>query len=438
MVQLINTLELDDMSDEILEIIGYTRNYADEMRETLGDAITDLGNILSTYNPSVDVIDTTIPSMGRPTFPLRPTFGPLELDHNWPSSYVPDPVFQEYGLLDFDFVAPEPPAEIQASFDFTPKNYTSEMWQTLFSRVHGAILNGSYGITDAVHSAMVAQEQEARRRNQDRTFSEVLAAAGAMGFNLPGGHTVAFLSEFGAEMLANDQSALNTITIKCFEIANANQQFYTTTSVELEKVLRGTFDEAEKISLEAAKAAGDYLTRFYAENVKLYLSKWEGIKIKMESLKTKVDAVSSRNESETKVFISRAQVIESQVRAISEKNRGLVDTRKGEIDVYATEVEATKSEYLALIEEVKVHQQAIKMAIDRSVDEAKLKLSAFESKAKLAEAIAMGIANIASQGVASALGAINTNLGNSYQGQESKSQKQTQFVTLTAQDINPV
>jgi len=437
MVQLINDLVLDDMSDEILETIDYTRTYADEMRTTLGDAIEALGEIVGTYNVSVDVIDSTIPSIDRPSFPARPSFLPLELDSNWPSTYIPDPAFQEYGLLDFDFVAPTPPAEIDSNLNFTPQAYTSEMWQTLFARVHGAILNGSYGITDAVHAAMVSQEQEARRRNQARSFREGLAATGAMGFNFPGGHHAAFMSEFGSEVLFADQNALNTITIKCFEIANENQKFYTTAAIDLEKIIRATFDEAEKISLEAAKAASDYLSRFFSENVKLYLGKWEGFKIKMESLKAKIEAIATRNESETKIFISRAQVIESQVKAISEKNKGMVDARAGEIQVYATEVGAVKDEYVALIEEVKVHQAAIKMEIDRSISEEQMKLSAFENKAKLASTIATAVANIASQGVASALGAINTSMSNSYSGSESKSQRQTQLISLTAEDIAP-
>ena len=45
MVQLINDLVLDDMSDEILETITYTRAYADEMRINLGDAIEDIETI---------------------------------------------------------------------------------------------------------------------------------------------------------------------------------------------------------------------------------------------------------------------------------------------------------------------------------------------------------------------------------------------------------
>jgi len=437
MVQIINDLILDDSSEEILDIIAYTREYADEMRGTLGTAVENLSAIVSTYDPGIDDIDSTIPSIDGPSFPPRPSFLPLELDNSWPSGYVPEPVFQEFGLLDFDFVTPTLPEEVSSNLNFVQKNYTSEMWQTLFSEVHGRVLNGSYGITDAVHSAMVSQEQEARRRNQNRSFREGLAAVGASGFNLPGGHQAAFMSEFGAEVLFADQSALNNITIKCFEIANENQKFYATAAIDLEKILRATFDEAEKISLEAAKAASDYLSRFYAENIKLYLAKWDGIRFKMESLKIKVDSIVSKNDNETKIFIARAQLIESRVKAVSEKNQNIIDVRTGEIQIYSTEISAVKEEYVALIEEVKVHQEAIKMEIEQAVAIEQMKLSAFESKTKLAEAVAMGVANIASQGVASALGAINTQLTNTYSGSEQKQQRQTQLIQLTAEDIAP-
>ena len=73
-----------------------------------------------------------------------------------------------------------------------------------------------------------------------------------------------------------------------------------------------------------------------------------------------------------------------------------------------------------MVEEVKVKQENVRLEITKAIEQEKLNLQAFSEKASLAKDVALGVANIASQGVASALGAINTSLGNSYTGSESR------------------
>ena len=229
-----------------------------------------------------------------------------------------------------------------------------------------------------------------------------------------------FLSEFQGEVLQRDQDALNNITAKDFDIAAEREKFFIGSGADLEKMVRGTFDAAEDRGLDAAKAAKEYVARFFSENVKLFVAKWDGVKARLEALKAKIEAIAARNDSETKMFLGRAQVLESKIKSITEKNRGKVDVRKGEGEIYGIEVGAVRDEYIALVEEVKTNQAAVKIEIDRELKIEELKLTAFSDKTKIAEAVAIGIANIGSQGVASALGAINTSLSNGYSGHESR------------------
>lgn len=410
------------MYQNINETIDYTRAYADEMRTSLSASIEELGNILENYNPDIADIDTTVPDVEKPVFPARPDFGDLGLDDNWPTDFPVDPTFMDYGDIDFEFVAPDPPAEIDGNFNWTGREYTSDMWFALFSKVHNDILNGGTGLSDEVHAAIVAREREARRVNQEREYRRALDAVGARGFNLPAGQIAAIQAETMREMMARDQDALNNLLIKDFDMATENTRFAITTGAELEKMLRTAFDAAEQRGFEAAKAAKDYLIAVYSENVKLYLAKWEGIKTMMEALKAKIDGIARYNDGLAKVFLVRAEVLNTRVKAIAEKNLALIEARKGEVDVYTAEVEAVSKEYASLVEEVKTKMEGVRLQVTSAIEESKLQLEAYTSKANLSERVSEAIANISAQAIASALGAINTSMSHSYSGSESKSE----------------
>lgn len=411
---------LNDMEDQILATIAYTREYADSMKAELMTGITNLNDVVGTYNPVVAPVDTTVPPINGPGFPTKPTFGDIDLNTNWPEYINESPNLENYGVLDFGFTEPVAPAEASTNFDYSEDTYTSEMWTALFAKVHGDILSGGTGLTDTVHAVIVAREQETRRSNQDREFRKALNAVGAQGWNLASGAAAGLLAEFSGEVMKRDQDALNNITVKDFDLATANTNFAITTGVELEKALRSTFDEAKKRGLEALKAAKEYVTAAIEANVKIYLGKWEGVRAKLEALKNKVDAISSKNEGEVKVILSKAEIYKTRVQAIAAENSGKVEARKGEIDVYGTEVEAISKQYSALVEEAKLKMEGTRIEITKVIETEKLKLQAFSDKAGLAKDVALGVANISSQGVASALGAINTSLSNTYSGSESR------------------
>lgn len=412
----------NSMYSQIVDTIDYTRAYADDMRDRLAQAIEDLGDILENFDPQIPDFDTDLPDIDRPSLPQRPSFGELELDDNWPDDFPVDPVLMEIGNLDFDYVAPEPPAEIDPNFSWSPDQYTSDMWFALFSKVHGDIINGGNGLPHDVYQAILAREREARRVAQDREYRRSLDAVGARGFNLPGGMVAAIQLETMREMMAKDQDAINNIAIKDFDLAVENMRFAITTGVELEKILRMTYDSLQKLNFEAAKAAKDYLIAVYSENVKAYLAKWEGIKTRMEALKAKVDAIVSYNDGLVKTYLGKAEVFNARINAIVEKNKALVEERKAEVALYTAEVDAVSKEYALLIEEVKARMEAMRLEISAAIDEAKINLEAYTSKAQLSERISEAIAQISAQAIASALGAINTSMSHGYSGHESLSE----------------
>ena len=408
------TVETSSMRDEITDTIVYTREYADQMRETLTDGINNLNDVIGTYDPKIGSVDVNLPALDPPSFPDKPTFPPRDLDTNWPANIPTEPTYKDYGNIDFEFVAPTPPDEIDGNFSWSPDDYTSDMWAALFAKVNGDIINGGTGLTDSVHAVIVAREKETRRANQDNEYQNALDGVGSRGFDLPSGQIAALQRDIATEIISKDQDSLNNITIKDFDLATENTRFAITTGVELEKVLRSTFEEAQKRSFESAKAAKDFLVTVYNANIQAYIAQYEGVKIRLDSLKTKVDAISEYNKGITEVYLGKASVYESQIKAITEKNKGMVDARKGEVEVYSTEVQAVSTEYMALVEDLKVRLESSRLEIDTTVKESELNLQAYTDKASLTERVAEAVSNISAQAIASALGAINTSLGNTY------------------------
>lgn len=415
-----NQISLDDMSDTIAANVAKTWTMVDNIFGQLDSSILNLKEVVGEYKSKLNKLDSAFKTIDKPQFPTKPNFAQLILDSSYPDGYIPDPTYKNLGNLDFALVAPTPPEERSSGFSWLPGTYNEGDWVAVASMVHNKILTGTYGLSEAAHSALVSMEQETRRRNQEREFRSGLDAVGAMGFNLPGGHISAFISDFQGEVLKRDQDALNNITAKSFDIANDREKFFIGTALDAQKMLRDFFDKVETRGLEAAKSAAEYLWRFFGENIKLFLGKYEGEKLRLEGLKVRVEAITAANKNETEKFVGRAQVLESRYRAISEKNRGLVDARKGEVETYSIEVAAIKDEYVALIEELRVNNDAVAKRIDREIAAENIDLTAFVERAKMLQAIGMGVSQIWSQGLASTIGALNWTMSNSYSGQESK------------------
>ncbi len=80
-----NVVGLDDMYQQIDATIDYTRTYADEMRTSLSNAVTDLQAVVGSYNPQIEDVDTSLDPIDRPIFPAKPNLPEYEstcvLDH---------------------------------------------------------------------------------------------------------------------------------------------------------------------------------------------------------------------------------------------------------------------------------------------------------------------------------------------------------------------
>ena len=400
----------------------YAKSLADQMRDTLFASIDDMQSILRNYEPPEIDIDTVIPKATGPNYPNKPDIAPVTLDDNWPTDYPTTPILQPYGDLDFSFVDPIPPDEISSNFDWMGTLYTSEMYTALFNRIYDNVVNGGYGLTEAVYSSIIAMEREARRINQDREYRVALDSVGETGFNLGSGVLGGLQAETFNTLTKLDQDSLNNITIKNFDMATENTKFFVEAGIDLEKLLRAAYEASEDRSFESAKFAKDITVRVYSELVKSYLAKWEGVKVLMQAFLAKIEAITTYNTGQIDIFEGLWRGVETQVKAISAKNQAQLDDRKNQIETYKTEVEAISAQWASSISNANLELEGVKLEVQLAVEEAKTNLDAYVGQAELSKGIADSTAKIAAQAMASALGIIHTSLSSSYSGSEAISE----------------
>ncbi len=403
--------------NDIQNTIDYTRDYANEQRNALSLAIENLEALVGSYTPNFDNISANIPSIVSPSYPDAPDLT-VDLNENWPENNIPDPMIRDISP-DFSFIDPVPPDQIDPSFDYTPGVYVSCLWNELCSSIRNTLINGGTGLSDLIYSLIIDRNQEARRNVEDAARQHVYDAVGSKGFDLAGGQVAAVILEFEKDILAKDLDAVNSTTIKDFELADANSRFAKELAARMEEIQRTAYDNDENRLFEIAKVSKELIIAIFEQNVKIFISQWEGIKIKLEAIKIQVDTIIAYNENQIKVFLGRIEGFKIENEAIAAENNSKTDTAKAKVDIYGTEVNAISTQFMALVEEVKIALEQYRLELDESIKKEKINLEAYTSAAALAERVAESVANIASQSIASALGALNTTESIGYNGNES-------------------
>jgi len=403
--------------EDVKETIDYTRAYATDQADSLSDAIENLEALTGSYVPDFSVINSVIPSLVSPSFPPKPDLN-TNLNENWPTDDVPDPNILE-NSPDFSFIDPVAPSPLDPSFDYTPGIFSSCLWVDLCSQVRDDLINGGTGLNDSVYGLILNRDSEARRSIEEESRQRLYDAVGESGFGLPGGMASEAILQHEREIHAKNIDAINSTTIKDFDLADGNTKFIKELSLKMEGIQRAAYDNDENRLFEIAKVSKDFIIAIYDQNVKIYIAQWEGVKIKLESLKVQVEAIISRNEGEIKVFLGKIEAFKARVEAIAAENKSKTDVTIAKADIYKTEVSAISSQFSALVEEIRVAMDKYRLELSESIEKEKINLSAYTSGAALSERIAESIANIAAQSVASALGALNTSESIAYSGSES-------------------
>lgn len=404
--------------DDVDRIVGDIEVFRDNQIDALSVAIENLGNLSGSYIPSFDQITATIPGLNIPNFPDKPplVFTPNE---KWPTNNIPDPFIQA-NVQDFSFVEPIKPGQIDPSFDYTPGIYNSALWTELYSSVRNSLLNGGTGLTDAVYALIIDRNKEARRNVEDLARQRAYDAVGETGFDLPGGMAAAVILELEKDFTAKDLDSVNSTTIKEFELAAANTNFIKDLAAKMEEIQRTSFDNEENRLFEIAKVTKELIVSIYGQNIKIFIAQWDGVKAKLEAAKIQSESISAANDGQIKIFLGRIEAYRNEIEAIAAENKSKSDVVVAEASVYEKEVGAISTKISALVEEIKSAVAVYRVQLEEVLEKEKINLAAYASSTQLAERLAKSLANIASQSVASALGALNTSMSIGYSGSESR------------------
>lgn len=399
---------------EITGMIDYSRAYADEMRQELADAIDALKEGVEKYIPNWQEINTNIPALVVPDFPVAPNID-SNINDNWPEYDIPDPTIEDINV-DLSYTLPVKPNSIEASFDYVPGQYSSCLLEELCNKIKNELINGSTGLNDIVYALIIDRNIEARRNIEDQARQRAYDTVGARGFDLPGGMASAVILELEKEIIAKDLDAVNSTTIKDFELADANARFIKELSLKLEQQQRTSFDTEEDRLFNIAKTSKELVVAIYNQNVKLYVAEWQGIETQLSAAKKEIDAQISINENEVKIFQSKAEVLKIRTETIAAENNAKIALTNAQVSVYDSEVKAISIQTSALIEEVKTHLEEFKINVNRIVSQEQINLQAVTSESDLTTKVTTALSDIAMQSVTAALGMLNTGMSYDYNG----------------------
>lgn len=405
---------------DVLDAFAYIQTKFEERI----DSIDDIHNMMLDLAKKFEIADVDAELekvyVEHVNFPTAPSFADLVLNSRWPRSIPNKPQLQNYGNLDFKYVAPIPPKLMEESFSWSGKPYSSELRLVLIASIVNDIANGT-SLTPAVHAALLDREQNRRKINQSVTLRDALHAGGANGCRLPDGQMSAIIAEVFKNQDKLDQDALNLVTEKDYDTAQRNKEFVHSLGVELDKVMIQEWDSWEARSFESARIEFEFAFRAVDQAIQVYLAKWQGIEIEANAFKTRIEAIAAKNKGLNDQYIAEWDGYKSQVEAVGAENAAKVQIRGLEVETWKAEVQAAATHQQAVLAEANFELQQLLAGIDTELKVQGLNIEGFKTEASLREKILETLGQQVAQLIASIIGAMNASASESFGSSESLS-----------------
>ncbi len=414
--------------DLVVDRFAQTLDLAGNMQVAVEGYLLDMSDLAATFampagwDAALESVDIT--PVDEIDFGSVPKFGDINLPNNWPD----DGDFPTLGTLkpapevDLTIKEPNEVDPISPSISHEDAVYTSEMWLVLYTKILRDIENGGTGLEPAVEQAIYDRAGERQRKANDDQYIKLMAAVGARGFDMPPGAVTGVQQTMADELLRQAIDINEKIFISQAELAQKNTHFMIERAGAMEGILREFHKNKENRSLDAKKAAAELVVQVYAENIKAYISKWEGQKLKLTASTTLIDSVLKENAFIIEGFKAQMDGVVAKIDGVAKKTTAMVDGYKGEVAGYAAKVEATTAWYKALSDQQKAQLGKAELEIRKAIAEIEAELTGYTSFNNLKRQLITDMANIASQSVASALNAVNASATMSYSGSESNSE----------------
>ncbi len=414
--------------DLVVDRFAQTLTLADNMQVKVDGYLADMARLADEFEMPKgwddDLEDIEIRDIVEIDPGSVPSFGDIDLPTNWP-----DPedfpilgALQPAPAVDLSIDEPDDPLPINPSISHEDAVYTSELWLAVYNKVLNDIQNGGTGLEPAVEQAIYDRAIERQRKVNDDQYIKLMAAVGANGFDMPPGALNGVQQTIADELLRQAVEINEKIFINQAELAQKNTHFMVERAGAMEGILREFHNNRENRSLEAKKAAAELVVQVYSEDIKAYISKWEGQKLKLQASTALIDSVLKENSFIIEGFKAKMEGVVAQIDGVAKQTTAMVEGYKGEVAGYSARVDATTAWYKALSEEQKAYLGKAELELKKAIAEIQAELSGYNSFNELKKQLTTDMANIASQSVASALNAVNASASMSYSGSESASE----------------
>ncbi len=412
--------------DLVTSRFDQTLAFATDMQAKVDEYLDDMSNLSEEFELPDGWNDALGDVVIRPVeefdFGAAPRFGDLELPDDWPDTFPILGALKPAPEVNLAITEPTEVTEINPSISHQDRSYSSDLWLAVYAKVLSDIQNGGTGLEPAVEQAIYDRARERERKANDEQYTKLMASVGSSGFDMPPGTVTAVQQTMAEELLRQGVDVDEKIIINQAELAQKNTHFVVERAGSMEIILRDFHNNRENRSLDAEKAAADLVVQVYSENIKAYISKWEGQRLKLTASTTLIDSVLKENEFIIEAFKAEMDGVVAQIDGVSKQTTAMVDGYQGEVDGYTARVNATSAWYRALSEEQKAQLGVAEIEIRKAIAEIEAEISGYTSFNDLKRQLITDMGNIASQSVASALNAVNASATMGYSGSDSNSE----------------
>lgn len=282
--------------------------------------------------PSLQFLDlpAELPDLEMPVLPtLHDVELPPALDVNFPVFLGEQPDVTAIG-------------DAPANFSYFEPEYLSTLFDTVCGKLISDLNTSSSGIDPTVEQALYDRAVDKLNLETDKQQQDVEDYFVSKGFTMPAGVLSGRILEIQSSKARAHQNLLNDIVVQRSNLVQQNIQALISGAIQLDGILRQTFDSIQNRNLESQK-------QIFAGAITLYNARVDKFKSEIEAYKVDSEVFKNMIQSESiKVDAYKAQVEAAKVSA--EVRESLVRAYLAElesvrtlVDVYKTRIETVKA-----------------------------------------------------------------------------------------------
>lgn len=300
--------------------------------------------------PSIpDIQSISIPEAPNIVIPSPPAFLNVQI-RPFSSTGLRGDYLDHLGQVDstqIEFFEPEP-------FSYTrPPEYASALLEDLKNLVRGR-LRGGTGLPPEIENLIWGRARDRETKTFVADEFSVLSQADSLGFSHPPGTVAALLNRARQDYHNKLSSLSRDISIKQAELEIDNLRNSIEAGIKLEQLLISHFNEAQKLTFEAAKTAVNTSVEVYNARVRAFQTLLQKYQVFVDAHRTLIE------EERFKIEAYKSEIEGEKAKA--EVNHALANQYKSQIEASLALVEIFKAQVLAAEAKISVEKERLAAA----------------------------------------------------------------------------